>query len=103
MINNQWKIKVDNKFGNFKYDIYLYYESHDGVYIAEIVNGQIQTRKFNENSELNNPTFTFPCDLWESLKSTLIDEKVRDKNEIEAELGATKNHLSDLRKLLKIK
>lgn len=70
--------------------------------IAHYKDGRLEMSELVEGEIDPEPTLKLPYEVWDCLKHQLIDNKVRDKNEVEAELGATRYHLEDMRKLLKI-
>jgi hypothetical protein len=95
-----WKIEVRELPWSMKVEIYLIDKDYKPS-LAHYKNGQIELTEIIEGLE-QEPTFTLPVSLWEAMKYQMIDNKVREKNEVEAELGATKYHLEDMRKLLKL-
>ena len=101
MNNKSWEIVEQEVIGAFNIKIWLISKDTHRPSIAKIVNGFIELEEIKEGQELK-PTFEMPYDAWQALKKAMIDGKVREKDEVEAELTATKYHLEDLRKLLKI-
>lgn len=88
--------------GGWSTKIWIINRSFDGVRSATVKNGMLEMTKIEEGKE-PPPTLELNMDIWRELKRVLIDNKVREKNEVEAELIATKYHLEDMRTLLKIK
>lgn len=66
--------------------------------------GYLELKEVKEGLELQNPTLRINRRIWEGLAQALrgITPQV-DKKEVDAELKATKYHLEDMRKLMKIK
>lgn len=101
MNNENWEIKVIENIGTLNVSIYMFQRS-DKIRLAHFVKGQIELEEMDESAIEPEPTMKIPYDVWNCLKRTMIDDKVREKSEVEAELGATKYHLEDMRKLLKL-
>jgi len=101
MKDHKWEVIVTNKPWNMSRDIYLIERGYK-TSLAHIVKGQLEMTEVKEGSTDPEPTMNIPWDVWEALKVSLIDTKIREKSEVEAELGATKYHLEDMRKLLKL-
>lgn len=78
-------------------------DSYQNVSLAHIVNGQLEMTEIQEGATDPEPTLRLPVEVWNAFKEVLIDKKFREKSEVEAELGATKYHLEDMRTLLKLK
>jgi len=69
--------------------------------LAHFVKGQLEVEEIAEGSVVDpEPTMKMPLDVWNTLKRTMIDDKVRDKSEVEAELKSTNRHLEDMRKIV---
>ena len=97
MKSGKWEIIEQNTLERFVTKVWLVFR--DGIpQVASIVNGQLQLTKIEEGKEYP-PTLDIPYDAWQAIKRAMVDEKVREKSEVEAELGATKYHLEDMRKL----
>lgn len=101
MTNKNWEVKVVDKFGLWSVDIYLVEKGHS-ISLAHFKDGQIEMEEIKDGMIDPKPTMTLPMELWAAIKATMIDDKIRDKSEVEAELNATKYHLEDMRKLLKL-
>ena len=99
MEKNNWEVKVVENFGSWTVDVYLIEKGYR-VSLAHFVNGQIEREEIKDGGIEAKPTMTLPKELWEAIKTSMIDNKVREKSEVEAELGATKYHLEDMRKLV---
>lgn len=103
MVKDNWEIKVIEQPWNLTVKIYLFIKGYK-TSLAHIVKGNLEITEIKEGGAKEpEPTMILPIDAWNLLKITMIDNKVREKGEVEAELGATKYHLEDMRKLLKIK
>lgn len=96
-----WEIIEQEAVGSFTAKIYLLNTANGRVSISRIVDGHIELKELVQGQE-EQPTLTINLDIWRYIKASLTDEKIKDKNEVEAELSATKYHLQDLRKLLKL-
>lgn len=100
---SKWEVKVVDKLWNMSVDLYIIQRGYK-TSLAHIVNGRLEMSEVVEGiAEDPQPTMTIPYDVWEAIKISMIDTKVREKSEVESELKATSYHLEDLRKLLKIK
>ena len=104
MINRgNWEVIEQEQVGQWTVKVWLVLR--DGVRrsVAHIVKGQLIMTEIKEGEAEVEPTLNINLDAWRTLKNAMVEKKVREKNEVEAELEATKYHLEDLRKLLKIK
>ena len=98
-MNNDWKIKINENFGGMMVLVFIYRENGSEIEIAYFEqDGTMSIKKYSPIEE--NPTFKIPIYVWESLKESLVTKHERDKSTVEAELGATKFHLEDMRKLV---
>ena len=102
--NHEWKIKVEDRPWNLEVAVWLVKKGYNPS-LAHIKNGRLELTELKEGLATDpEPTFVFPLEVWTAIKDMLIDKKVRDKNEVESELIATKYHLEDMRLLaLKLK
>lgn len=100
-MNENWEIKVIEQPWNLTVKIYLFVKGYR-TSLAHFVKGNLEMEEVKESAIEPDATMILPIDAWELLKRTMIDNKVREKNEVEAELGATLYHLEDMRKLLKL-
>lgn len=102
-ISASWEVIVQDLVGTMRSDIWLI--MRDGVKpsIAQIKDGQIKLEELKEGESEVKPTLSIHYDAWQAIKKAMIDDKVREKSEVEAELKATKYHLEDMRKLAKVK
>lgn len=100
---DDWEIIEQEVIGQFVTKIWLLNKQPNGISIAHFVGGNIELELVKEDpSKEIEPTLKINCDIWRMIKKSLTEEKVREKNEVESELIATKYHLEDLRKLLKL-
>lgn len=97
-MNNQYKIIVQEKPWSLNVDIYILEKGYR-TSVASVEKGYLKMTEIKEGANEAPPTLTIPLEVWEVLKREMIDNKVREKSEVEAELGATKYHLEDMRKL----
>lgn len=97
-----WEIIEQELLGSFSVKIWLVLRDGIRPTLAKIIKGHLEMTEIKEENVEYEPTLSLPYDAWQALKHSMIDKKVREKNEVEAELGATKYHLEDLRKLLKL-
>jgi hypothetical protein len=104
MINTKdnWKVFAQDEPWRMSKAIYLI---HDGnrKEIASIEKGNLVMTEVKEGAVNPEPTFRLPWEVWEAIKEVLIDTKVREKGEVEAELKATLYHLEDMRLLAGVK
>lgn len=102
MFNNSsdWDVIESPMVGGFKTKLYFIHRNATGVQLASIVKGQIRLKEIKDDGIEHPPTLELNYDLWRRLKEVMVNTKVREKSEVEAELGATKYHLEDLRKLV---
>jgi len=100
MFNGKWEIIEQEVFGSWNVRVYLVF--HDGATpkLAYIREGKVELEEIRGFEPEREPTFNFPIDLWEALKSKLTEHHERDTHVVEAELGATKKHLKDMRTLV---
>jgi hypothetical protein len=101
-MNDKYEVKIVENFGNWSVSIYII-EKGSKPSLASIKDGNLEFTEIIPYSADTKPTLILPKYLWDIMKHTIIDDKVREKSEVEAELGATKYHLEDMRKLLKLK
>ena len=101
MNNEIWEIKVIEQPWNLTVKIYLI-QKGNRAYLAHIRKGFLELEEIKQGHTEPEATMVLPSDVWNLIKETMVDNKVREKNEVEAELGATKYHLEDMRKLLKL-
>ena len=99
MAVNNWKVYVQENFGQMSVRVYLINKDRIPS-IAHIKNGRVELEEMIEGSEPSEPTLELPLDAWEGLKAAMVENHERDKNTVEAELGATKYHLEDMRKIV---
>lgn len=97
-MNVQYKIVVQEKPWSLNVDIYILEKGYR-TSLASVEKGYLVMTEVKEGAEVGKPTLTIPLEVWEILKKEMIDDKVREKSEIEAELMATKYHLEDMRTL----
>jgi hypothetical protein len=98
-----WEVIEQEQIGNWTVKVYLVLKDGPRPQVAHIKDGFLEMTEIKEGEMEVKPTFDINMDAWRTLKGAMTDKKVREKNEVEAELGATKYHLEDLRKLLKLK
>lgn len=97
-----WEVIEQEQVGLWSVKVWLILKDGRLPTVAHIVKGEILLEELKEGAVEVEPTFNINLDAWRTLKAAMVDTKVREKNEVEAELGATKYHLEDLRKLLKL-
>ena len=100
-----WEVIEQEQVGQWTVKVYLVLRDGPKPQIAHIKNGFFEMQEIKDEDEGVDikPTLHINLDAWKTLKLAMVENKVREKNEVEAELGATKYHLEDLRKLLKLK
>jgi len=98
MNNNEWAVHIQKNLGGYNVNIYIIkkglkpeiaYIKDNYLELSELIGGVEQ-----------EPTLKLPLEVWNTLEHQLINDKVREKSEVEAELSATKYHLEDFRKLV---
>ena len=94
-----WEIIEREAVGSFTVKIYLIYRDSI-ISLAHIENSRVVLTEIKDGKEEQLPTFDMPLDAWRALKSAMIDKKVKDIKEVDAELIATKYHLEDMRKIV---
>ena len=99
--SENWEVIEKEAFGSFSVQVYLVYRDSK-INLAHIEGSRIVLSEVKESGEEQEPTFEMPLDAWRALKSAMVDKKVKDIKEVDAELKATKYHLEDLRDLLKL-
>jgi hypothetical protein len=103
MFNKDYEVVIRDQLAFLKVDIYIIDRGNSKLSIAKIEDGQLVFVEYENGAFDPPPTLSMPAGFWDVFKAKIIDKKVRDKNEVEAELKATKFHLEDLRTLLKLK
>lgn len=99
-----WQCVVVQEPWDFNVKIYLMFTGNGKKQIASVYNGGILLTDYEEESvNPSKPFLTMPVDSWQTLLQCMSGI-VPDEEEIEtgSELKATKYHLQDLRKLLKL-
>jgi len=97
----QYDIEVQERYWNWSVAVYLINRGGEGVFMGKIVKGRLTWEKIKEGGEYpDEPTLLFNRDVWEVMKQSLTKNHERDKHTVEAELGATKYHLEDMRRLV---
>lgn len=98
--SGEWKCVIFNEPWNDNTKVYLINESQRKI--ATIEKGKVILKEAVEGT--SEPFMVLPYDAWQSILQAMgnivPDEEERSTN---GELKATKYHLEDLRKLLKIK
>ena len=105
-MNTRFKIEVIRRPGHDQYEIYLLEQSPSGVANGNInKDGVIEMKKVPEvakESEVK-PLMRISGYWWgEFVRAVAEDLPNITKSEVDAELKATKFHLEDMRKLLKL-
>lgn len=100
-----WKCVITNKPWADAVDVYLLHESHGKFEIANLnKDGTVVMKELKEGADDSKPFFTLPYFAWQSVLQAMGDVEPDIKKEVvDSELKATKYHLEDMRKLLKIK
>lgn len=102
MFNGEWEVKVIESIGDWGVNIWLINHTKGNIFIANVVEGRMELNEVKVLGEPVPPTFVMDKSAWDAFKEAMVDKKVRDKNEVESELKATKFHLQDMRTLLKL-
>lgn len=102
MHSQKWEIINQDSLGSLSTKVWLIYRGGAVPELARIDNGRLVLEKIESDGEEKDPTLNIPFDVWQALKEAMVDGVEKDKNEVEAELTATKYHLEDLRRLLKL-
>ena len=97
-MNNQYKIVIQEKPWSLNVDIYILEKGYR-TSLASVKDGYLEMTELKEGETEGKPTLIIPLEVWQILKREMIDNKVREKSEVEAELMATKYHLEDMRTL----
>lgn len=94
------KVHVQPKYGMEAVDVFITNSGGDGYFVARIKDNHLEWEKRKDDGVELEPTMTLPLFIWDIFKRSLMDNQERDKHTVEAELGATKYHLEDMRKLV---
>lgn len=97
--DKNWEVIERESIGAYAVDVYLIYRDSK-VSIAHVEDGLLVLSEIKGDGNEEKPTFHMPLDAWRALKSVMVDKKVKDIKEIDAELTATKYHLEDMRKIV---
>ena len=102
--NQDWHCVVHQEPWSDSVKVYLMYVKEGVRKVAQCKNGVVELSDYKEGSANSEPFLTLPYMGWQSLLECL-GGIIPDQVEIEttSELKATKYHLEDMRKLLKIK
>lgn len=88
-------------------DIYIFRQDNNGIILwtHDSKKNTITEKNFDILARDISPSFTLPRDLLEPLLEAILKRWIKpaEQSFIQGELQATKGHLSDMRKLLKIK
>lgn len=95
-----YEIIVQDRPWNWTFAIYLINRGGEGVFLGRVNDGKLTWEKTKEGADEDEPTLLLNHDLWEIMKQTMTEKHERDKHTVEAELGATRYHLEDMRKLV---
>lgn len=97
---DKWEVVTQELVGEYAVKVYLI-EKGVKPRLASIGDGGFMvTTEIKDGKEMP-PTLRINYDVWKALKSAMLDKQEREKSTVEAELGATKYHLEDMRKLVK--
>jgi len=109
-MGNDWEVHVDYQTHANKCDIYIFRNLTDGrELITEFKNGEIVLERLAFGAIVPNPTMSirgqFIKPFLQAFADVCYKEGIMPEKQpiIENELTATKYHLEDMRKLLKIK
>ena len=102
--SGNWRIVIFTKPATFATEIHLVQERLGKLFTASIgKGGELIMTEVKDGME-TKPMMTLPYEAWLALSDCLSEVIPETKKEIvDAELKATKFHLEDMRKLLKIK
>lgn len=96
-----YEMVIQDQPWNWAVAVYLVNRGSEGVFVGRIVKSRLTWEKIKEGSEYpEEPTLLFNRDVWQVMKESMTENHERDKHTVEAELGATKYHLEDMRKLV---
>ena len=98
MNNLNIEVVVQENFASYEAKIWVLDRTNKQM-VGFLKNGYIDFKEYEPGVEVE-PTMVMNRDIWKAIKNYMIDGNVREKNEVEAELGATKYHLEDMRKLI---
>jgi hypothetical protein len=104
MMNSKWEIIEQENIGGWNVRVWLIRKDTPRVEVAHInKDGMIEMSELKEGSSETSPTLNLNRDAWLALKEAMTDKKVEEVQETTSELRATRYHLEDMRKLLKLK
>lgn len=100
--NPNIRVHVQPRYGSDSMAIYITNSGGEGYFIGRIVKNRLEWEKQETEGSTTEPepTMTISRYVWELLKHSIVGTNERDKHTVEAELGATKYHLEDMRKLV---
>jgi len=100
MYGSNWEVIAQEGVGAWTVKVWLIEKSYKPS-VAHIKDGHLELSEIKEGSDYEvEPTFSLNMDAWRAIKMAMLNNVEREKSTIEAELGATKYHLEDLRKLV---
>lgn len=104
-MENKYRLRIfDSWIDRDRKDVWIIQYSPEGkLFIAEPFN--LKFREHDQNTILPSASISLPNDLCQAITDGLLGQGFTPSREskIEGQLEATKHHLADLRKILKIK
>jgi len=85
------------------YDIFFYYKSYDGMYIAQkSQNGVLRYKKYERGAKLEHPTIILTHDEINAFAEALdkINVKIESDSVLKGKYESTFLHLNDMRKIV---
>ena len=103
--NEEYKLHIVNQVMTDRIEIWLIRKSGDKVFVLSVVEGGLlQEKELPEGGFLEGeykPLMILPRKVWGLFKEAVFNkENPPEKQAVDAELKATKAHLSDMRRLV---
>ena len=100
-MNNNWKIRLVEKFDRFGFGLYIYRENKEERIEVKLSDGKVKV--YDKGMDIE-PTIFLDGELFQELVNAIHkDFKPSEGKYTEGKLDAQGKHLEDLRKLLKLK
>lgn len=100
--SGDWRCIVIQEPWNNRVKIYLFQVANGRTMQSSIKDGKMELREIKEGQDPEDkPLLQVSREVWQALSDTLREVIPNiEKNEVDAELKATKYHLEDMRKLI---